>query len=81
MTNQDLGYTESLENYRIEKHLDSFELGRVILEHKDRYSIKSNEKEYDAELIGNLRYTAESRADLPAVGDWLPLQNTIRIKP
>lgn len=71
MTNQDLGYTESLENYRIEKHLDSFELGRVILEHKDRYSIKSNEKEYDAELIGNLRYTAESRADLPAVGDWV----------
>lgn len=71
MTYQELGYTEELEVYRTEQCLDSFERGRVILEHKERYVVKTPEKEFDAELIGNLRYTAESRYDLPAVGDWV----------
>lgn len=71
MTHTDLGYTEELEEYRIEHALNSFEVGRIILEHKDRYVIKTPENEYDAELIGNLRFTAESRSDLPAVGDWV----------
>jgi len=71
MTYQDLGYTDALEKYRIEHHLDSFEIGRVILEHKERYVVKTPEHEFDAELMGNLRYTAESRYDFPAVGDWV----------
>ena len=37
MTLKDLGYNSSLENYRKEHHLDSFEIGRVISEHKERY--------------------------------------------
>ena len=32
----DLGYNADLENYRIEQGLDSFGIGRVITEHKDR---------------------------------------------
>jgi len=71
MTYQELGYTVDFEKYRIEKKLDSFEVGRVILEHKDRYIIRTPSDEFNAELIGNLRYTAESRYDLPAVGDWV----------
>ncbi len=68
---QDLGYTENLEKYNIEQNLGSFEIGRVILEHKERYIIKTPENEFDSELIGNLRFTAESRYDFPAVGDWV----------
>jgi ribosome biogenesis GTPase len=71
MTLEDLGYHNDLELYRSQKNLDSFQLARVILEHKERYIIKSPEGEFDAELIGNLRFSAESRTDFPAVGDWV----------
>ncbi len=71
MTYLDLGYNDKLERYRIEEKLDSFELGRVISEHKERYVVKTPVKEYDSELIGNLRFTAGSRSDFPAVGDWV----------
>ncbi|MDF1574276.1 MAG: ribosome small subunit-dependent GTPase A [Bacteroidales bacterium] len=70
-TYQDLGYTPELEQYRKQEGLDRFELGRVISEHKERYVLKSPGGELDAELIGNLRFTAESRKDFPAVGDWV----------
>jgi len=73
MTLEDLGYDSELEKYRKELKLDSFEMGRVISEHKDRYVVKTKNTEYDAELIGNLRFTAESKYDLPAVGDWVAI--------
>ena len=73
MTIEDLGYNSELEKYRKELNLDSFEIGRVISEHKDRYVVKTKNTEYDAELIGNLRFTAESKYDLPAVGDWVAI--------
>lgn len=71
MTIQDLGYNKALEQFRVEQNLDSFEIGRVISEHKERYIVKTPTKELDSELIGNLRFTAESRYDFPAVGDWV----------
>lgn len=71
MTLKELGYSDKLEHYRNENELNSFEVGRVILEHKERYIIKTPSKEYEAELMGNLRFTAESRYDFPAVGDWV----------
>ena len=71
MTIQDLGYTDYLGEHRIEQGLGSFEVGRVILEHKERYVVKTHENEFNAELVGNLKYTAESRYDFPAVGDWV----------
>ena len=71
MTLEDLGYTEALATYQTENNLDSFGVGRVITEHKERYVVKTPDNEFDAELIGNLRFTAESRHDFPAVGDWV----------
>ena len=71
MTNYDLGYNDDLEKYRISQDLTNFEFGRIILEHKERYAIKTPTNEFDAELIGNLRFIAESRYDFPAVGDWV----------
>ena len=70
---EDLGYNTELEEYRKENNLDSFGIGRVISEHKDRYTVKNDGGEFDAELIGNLRFTATSRNDLPAVGDWVSI--------
>jgi ribosome biogenesis GTPase len=71
MTIKELGYKQYLEKYRTEQNLDSFEIGRVALEHKERYVVKTPENEFDAELVGNLRFMAESRYDFPAVGDWV----------
>ena len=75
MTLEDLGYNLELENYRKEHDLDSFEVGRVISEHKERYVVKTPDKEYDGEIIGNLRYTALNRSDFPAVGDWVAISS------
>ncbi len=71
MTLEDLGYNDNLETFRIEKKLDCFEIGRVSAEHKERYLVKTADKEYDAEIIGNLRFSAHKRSDFPAVGDWV----------
>ncbi len=73
MTLKDLGYNKDLENYRKNQNLDSFGVGRVISEHKERYIVKTIEKEYDAEIIGNLRFSALERSDFPAVGDWVAI--------
>lgn len=73
MTLEDLGYKTELEKYRKEQNLDCFAIGRVISEHKDRYIVKTKNTEYDSELIGNLRFTANSKNDLPAVGDWVAI--------
>lgn len=73
MTLKDLGFTNKLEQYRIENNLDSFEVARVSSEHKERYVVKTLNAEYEAEILGNLRFTAQSRADFPAVGDWVAI--------
>ncbi len=74
MTSKDLGFNEPLSAYRSEHNLESFGVGRVILEHKERYVVLTEQGEMDCELLGNLRFTAQSRSDFPAVGDWVALQ-------
>lgn len=73
MTLQNLGYTQTLEDYRIAENLEGFEVGRITSEHKERYTVKTVTTELEAELIGNLRFTAESRYGFPAVGDWVAI--------
>lgn len=70
---KDLGYNSRLEKYRLEQNLGSLGVGRVIQEHKDRYKVYAETGELDCELIGNLRYTATSMSELPAVGDWVSI--------
>jgi len=68
---EDFGYNDELEKSRIENNLNLLEIGRVIAEHKERYIIKTIKGEFEAEITGNMRYTAESRENFPAVGDWV----------
>lgn len=72
---EDLGYNEKFEKFRLDNNLDSFEIGRVISEHKERYIVKTDKGEFDAEITGNMRFTAKGREDFPAVGDWVALIN------
>jgi len=73
MKPKDFGYTDKLEKYRIENNLKDFEVGRVISEHKERYIVKTENGEFDAEITGNMRFSAKNREDFPAVGDWVAL--------
>lgn len=70
---KDLGYNDKLRKFSVENKLSDFEIGRVIAEHKERYIVKTENGEYEAEITGNLRFTAKSRIDFPAVGDWVAL--------
>lgn len=70
---EDLGYNEKLENLRIENNFQDFEIGRVISEHKERYIVKTEKGEPEAEITGYLRFSAKNREDFPAVGDWVAL--------
>ncbi|PTN08577.1 ribosome small subunit-dependent GTPase A [Mangrovibacterium marinum] len=70
---EDLGYPNELEEYRREKQLEHFAVARVIAEHKERYMVQTADGEYEAEILGNLRFAAQSRADFPAVGDWVAI--------
>lgn len=51
MTLEDLGYNSKLEEYRMEQNLDSLGVGRVILEHRDRYTVKTVSNEFDCILL------------------------------
>ena len=70
---EDLGYNDEIQKLRVENNLSDFEIGRVIAEHKERYILKTENGEYEAEITGNLRFSAKSRIDFPAVGDWVAL--------
>ncbi|HET9571002.1 MAG TPA: ribosome small subunit-dependent GTPase A [Bacteroidales bacterium] len=71
---EDLGFNAELERFRIDNNLETFVTGRVVSEHKERYIVRTIERTYEAEITGNLRFTAKSREDFPAVGDWVALQ-------
>ncbi|TXG37287.1 ribosome small subunit-dependent GTPase A [Seonamhaeicola maritimus] len=70
---EDLGYNNQLEEFRKEQNLDSFGIGRVILEHRDRYIVRTELSELECELIGNLRFTVTDKSELPSVGDWVAI--------
>ena len=45
--------------------------GRISAEHRGAYRILTHDAELSAELEGKLRHRAQSRLDLPAVGDYV----------
>ncbi|MFO7933422.1 MAG: ribosome small subunit-dependent GTPase A [Bacteroidales bacterium] len=70
---EDFGYNDQLEKLRVENHLGDFEVGRVVSEHRERYIVKTEKGDLEAEITGNLRFSARGREDFPAVGDWVAL--------
>lgn len=73
MTLTDLGLTDEITFYIKNNNLTGFVIGRVTQEHRERYIVSTGENEFDAEITGNLRFSANSRADFPAVGDWVTM--------
>ena len=73
MNLHDLGFSKELSAYLTENKLSNFSIGRVTQEHRERYVVSNGDNEYEAEITGNLRFSANSRADFPAVGDWVTM--------
>lgn len=69
----DLGLNDEYITYLSDNQLSNLSIGRVTQEHRERYVVSDGENEYDAEITGNLRFSANSRADFPAVGDWVAM--------
>jgi ribosome biogenesis GTPase / thiamine phosphate phosphatase len=70
---ESLGFNSVHANYRMQHLSGSLEPGRVIAEHRERYVVATVNGEVEAEITGNMRFTATSREDFPAVGDWVSL--------
>lgn len=68
-----LGYNVEIERYR--SHYSTFDVGRVIVQHRDRYVVASETGEHLAEVTGAFRYLAESSNGFPAVGDWVAVSH------
>lgn len=73
MTLTDLGFNQGLESFIRDNNLSDYTTGRVTQEHRERYIVSTGDNEYEAEITGNLRFSASSRADFPAVGDWVTM--------
>jgi len=46
-------------------------LARVIVVYKNKYTIRGQKSKIQAEVTGKMVYSAESKLDLPTVGDWV----------
>jgi ribosome biogenesis GTPase len=70
----ELGWNEALEA-AFQPHLArQLVPGRVTLEHTHIYRIAAESGEVLARVTGRIRHHAGSRADFPAVGDWVALE-------
>lgn len=72
-TIEDLGYEACFESDRARLGWDGFQMARVVAEQRGGYRVKSGSGDYLAKITGKRIFEAVSRADYPAVGDWVAL--------
>jgi ribosome biogenesis GTPase len=70
---EDLGYDEFFESNRNRLGLGEFSVARVVVEYRGAYKVKNTKGEYLAKITGKQMFDAVSRADYPAVGDWVAI--------
>ena len=67
----DLGWDDFFEQGFIEYKKRELAPARVIREHKERYEVLGADGARSAKVAGRMIHNAASRADFPAVGDWV----------
>jgi ribosome biogenesis GTPase / thiamine phosphate phosphatase len=73
LTLKDVGYDDIIERRAAEARAGGLQVGRIVSEQKERYRVVAADGELEAEITGNLRFSARGREDFPAVGDWVML--------
>jgi len=66
-----MGWTEARARSFAPYREDGYELGRVIQEQREAYTVWTEAGVFSAEVSGKLRFAATSRGDFPAVGDFV----------
>ncbi len=74
---EDLGYDDFFEANRQKAGWGGFSVGRVMVEHRGAYKVRSANGEYLARITGKQMFEAASREDYPAVGDWVALDELV----
>jgi ribosome biogenesis GTPase len=69
-----LGWNAHFENLFVPHRNRGLEPARVSREDRGRYGVLDERGARSAELAGRLRHEARTRAELPAVGDWVALR-------
>jgi ribosome biogenesis GTPase len=69
-----LGWTAALDDVFAAYREQGLVPGRVSLEHTHIYRVWTAQGEWLARVAGRLRHHAATRADFPAVGDWVALE-------
>jgi ribosome biogenesis GTPase / thiamine phosphate phosphatase len=71
----DFGWDDFFEFHFQSYRSDSYDVGRVAVESKQFYRVYTKHGELLAQVAGKLRHEAISRADFPAVGDWVVIRS------
>lgn len=74
------GWDASFQEAFIPYENEGYQPGRVIAEHRQFFIVQTPTGEQTAVISGGLRYKARSRADYPAVGDWVALKANQSLK-
>jgi ribosome biogenesis GTPase / thiamine phosphate phosphatase len=69
-----LGFDGWFEKKRSESQRPELAVARVTRVDRERYLVRNEEREAQAELAGKLRFCADSSEGLPCVGDWVSVQ-------
>ncbi len=67
----DLGWSPYFQSHFQQEEPEGCVPARVSGESKGFYRVLAEEGEFLAQIAGRIRYRAEDRDDLPAVGDWV----------
>src|ERR1700692_3557691 len=67
----DLGWDPFFDQQVTDEERGRWKPARVVWEGRERYRLSTGEAEWRAELAGRIRHAAVSRAELPAIGDWV----------
>jgi ribosome biogenesis GTPase / thiamine phosphate phosphatase len=70
----DLGFDDWFQEKLRELRNPDYEVARITRVDRDRYLVRNEEREVQAEPTGKLLFTADSLEDLPCVGDWVLVQ-------
>ena len=65
------GWRDSFERAFQPYGASGFQAGRVSTEYREQYRVLTAAGEVEAEITGKLRYSVDSVAELPKVGDWV----------
>jgi ribosome biogenesis GTPase len=70
----DLGFDRWFQEKQEELGRPDYGVARITRVDRDRYLVRNEQKEVQAELTGRLLFSGDSTQDLPCVGDWVFVQ-------